>query len=230
MKRIKEYMNEMTKQGWITFSAIVALIVIIIICGIIFYVKNPNTWPVTIFSDKPEKKFKVTTRNLDSDTFIEKAVESQFNAEKPTSEYAASPSKEVSYAYKPEEVEIALIIEENQYDVKNIIKGVCGNVYMVTAYVPGPTVLTNSYKALFGDKIFGDFLPGNIIPSYHPSLTFKEVKIENGVAKIYLGGSFSGAREGVCDAELAIAQLEETAKSYPNVKSVEIYQAGKKIN
>jgi hypothetical protein len=230
MKRIKEYMNEMTKQGWITFSAIVALVVIIIISGIIFYVKNPNTWPITIFNDKPEKKFKVTTRDLDSDTFIEKAVESQFIAEKPKNDYAVSPTTQVSYAYKPEEVLIALIIEENEYDVKNIIEGVCGNVYMVTAYVPGPTVLTNSYKALFGDKIFGDFLPGNIIPSYHPSLTFKEVKIEKGVAKIYLGGSFSGARKGVCDAELALAQLEETAKSYPNVKSVEIYQDGKKIN
>ena len=118
----------------------------------------------------------------------------------------------------------------NNTTTKNIISGACGDVYMVTAYVPGPQVLTNSLKALFGDKVFGDFMPGNIIPSYHPNLTFKEVKIENGVAKVYLGGSFSGSRKGVCDATLAIAQIKETAKSYPNVKSVEIYQGGEKID
>ncbi len=230
MKRIKEYMNEMTKQGWITFSAIVALVVIIIISGIIFYAKKPNSWPLSLFNEKPVKKYNVTARDLESDEFIKNAVESQFITEKSENEYATTSSQPVSYAYKPEEVLIALIIEENEYDVKNIIEGVCGNVYMVTAYVPGPTVLTNSYKALFGDKVFGDFLPGNIIPSYHPKLSFQEVKIENGVAKIYLNGTFGSAHDGACDKQLAIAQLAETAKSYPNVKSVEIYQSGKRVN
>lgn len=226
-------MDEMTKQGWITFSAVAALVVIIIVTGTIYYAKKPNAWPLSLFNDKPEKTFKVTTRDFDSENFIKNAVESKFIIEKPKSEYAVAPvpsEEEVSYAYNAEEVQIALIIEENEYDVKNIIEGICGNVYMVTAYVPGPTVLTNSYKALFGDKVFGDFLPGNIIPSYHPGLSFQEVKIENGVAKIYLNGKFGSSYEGACDKELAIAQLAETAKSYPNVTSVQIFQDGKRVN
>lgn len=228
-------MNEMTKEGWMAFSAIAALLVIVIIGFVVYYMKNPDTWPLTMFNDEPVKTQKITLDEYNRDRFIDKAtgVIKDKDVEKVVETEYSAPStgvEEVSYAYKAEEVKIALIIEENQYDVKNIIEGKCGNVYMVTAYVPGPNVLTNSYKALFGDKVYGDFLPGNIIPSYHPNLSFEEVRIENGVAKIYLDGSFSGSREGVCDAELALAQLEETAKSYPSVNSVEIYQDGQKVN
>lgn len=224
-------MNEMTKEGWMAFTAIVLLLIIIIIGIIVFYTKDLDKRPRKDFRENTQKSQQVQKEDKRTNEFIDKAVDAAFVKEKPKNEYAQNTQTQaVSYAYKAQEVEIALIIEENEYDVKNIISGACGDVYMVTAYVPGPQVLTNSLKALFGDKVFGDFMPGNIIPSYHPNLTFKEVKIENGVAKVYLGGSFSGSREGVCDATLAIAQIKETAKSYPNVKSVEIYQGGEKID
>ncbi len=244
MKRIKEYVDDMTTQGWITTAIIGALVIVILIGVFVGLVGKPNK---NRFSLKKDIEI-VDEKDSKTDKFIDKASDNVFVKENPIDNYAGTVSNTnsstgyvgttgsaytqpfVSYDAQKQEVEIALIIEENEYDVKNIIEGVCGNVYMVTAYVPGPAVLTNSFQALFGNKIFGDFLPGNIIPTYHPDLTFKDVVITNGVAKIYLGGKFHETQKDSCDTQLAIAQLTLTAKSYPNVKTVEIYLGSKKVN
>ncbi len=245
MKRIKEYMDSMTTQGWVT-TAIIGALVIVILVGV--FVGLAGKSDENRFSFKKDKKDVeiVDSKDSKTDKFINDAKDTIFVNDKPvvsdmstsntnTGSYVNSntpvyTAPSVSYDAKKQEVQIALIIEENQYDVQNIIKGMCGNVYMVTAYVPGPAVLTNSYEALFGNKIFGDFLPGNIIPNYHPDLDFEEVVITNGVAKIYLTGKFNETTKNSCDTALAIAQLTETAKGYPNVKSVEIYLGSKKVN
>lgn len=236
MKRIKEFMQNMTTQAWITTAIIGALILVILIGTFITFVGYPsknrmashkNTIPVHSNKEEDSK----------TDEFIDKATDTIFVKPDTATSYVTNTNTylppvvpAVSYNAAKQEVQIALIIEENEYNVKNIIEGVCGNVYMVTAYVPGPTILTNSFKALFGDKVFGDFMPGNIIPSYHPDLKFKEVVITNGIAKIYLTGSFTETEKDSCDTALAIAQLTETAENYPNVKSVEIYLGSKKVN
>lgn len=243
MKKYKEYMDEMTREGRITLAVGGILILLVIISVTIFYAKSPHTKSL----QRNDKSYSVSKKDAhpesETEKFINKATESVFTQEKTkpvvvpstqnTQTISSTPSQPVIqnvYASKPQEVKIALIIDQNEYDVENVIKGVCGNVYMITAYVPGPMVLTNSIKALFGDKVFGDFLPGNIIPTYHPLLTFKEVTITNGVARIYLNGKFNSTQMNSCDARLALAQLSETAKYYPTVNRVEIYQNGSLIN
>lgn len=234
----------MTREGWVIIIGSL-VIATALIAGAVYYSNNPDAWPLSVFG-KEETKGEIgkgASKEVltdDTDKFVNDAAKSVFEEREseesdvvpvlvPTNEYSYDATGRTGYASWTQEVKIGLIIAENEYDVQNIIAGKCGDVYMVTYRVPGPEVLENSIKALFGDKVFADFLPGNIIPSYHPNLKFKSVVIENGVAKIHLDGNFSGARKGFCDAELAIAQLAETAKSHPSVKGVRIYQDDKEV-
>lgn len=232
----------MTAKGWVISSA-AGVLVVLLIAGTVYYVKNPNTWPLTVFND--DDKVQVVKKDKDEDNkydaekkddstdFVDTAAKTIFTGgEKgaaPSSDYAYDSTGKTGYASWTQEVKIGLIIA-NEYDVKNVISGSCGDVYMVTYRVPGPSVLHNSLRALFGDKVFGDFLPGNIIPSYHPNLSYSSVAIDGSVAKIYLSGTFSGSHDGTCDTTLALAQISETAKAYPNVKTVEVYQNGTLIH
>lgn len=235
----------MTRKGWIIIST-VALLIVLLIAGAIYYSQNPDTWPVSVFTrdndrleikkDAKEDYYPIAgKKNETKGDFADTAARTIFpdttksEPVKVPSEYSYDATGRTGYASKSQEVRVGLIIAENEYDVRNVISGKCGDVYMVTYYVPGPDVLSNSIKALFGDKVYADFLPGNIIPSYHPNLSFKSVVIEKGVAKIHLAGTFSGSREGQCDAELALAQLAETAKSFASVQDVVIYQGSKEI-
>lgn len=241
MKKIKEYMNEMTKEGWMAFSAIALLVLIFIIGLIIFYVKNPTSWPLTVFTANNEEIIEITDvevedeeilteENVDEDDFINIATQyATKDKDQMTNEYSYNVSTVDSFA-SYQQVKIGLIIKQNEYQIDNIIEGSCGDVYLITAFMPGPAVLTNSLKALFGNTVYADFLPGNIIPSYHPNLTLQNVLIDNGIAKIYLGGTFSGSVNGSCDATLALAQITQTALSYPNVTAVQIFQNGDLIN
>jgi hypothetical protein len=230
----------MTRKGWIIIS-VVAVLVVLLIAGAIYYSKNPDAWPM---SDRDADEVQVIKRtDEDGDKhfriagkkdFVDEAAKTVFPPKDDISnnipsDYAYDATGKTGYTSWTQEVKIGLIIAENEYDVKNVISGTCGDVYMVTYRVPGPSVLANSIRALFGDKVFGDFLPGNIIPSYHPNLSFRSVAIDNGVAKIYLNGTFSGSYDGMCDAELAIAQLSQTALSFASVNDVEIYQGSEKI-
>lgn len=240
MNRFKEYMKNMTTQGWITTAFIGALVLIAIIGFSVSLIGHSTYRGMVLKKNTPGVTQHV---NSDTDNFINKASTNVFDKNIPANSYSSTNTQvevkapttkpvkaPVTYEAQKHEVKVALIIEQNEYDVKNIIAGVCGNAYLITAYIPGPNVLENSYKALFGDKLFADFLPGNIIPTYHPDLRFKQVVITDGVARIYLTGSFTETQKDSCDKQLAIAQLSETAKSYPNVKSVEIYLGTQIVN
>lgn len=231
----------MTRQGWITFSAIGLLVLIFIIGLIIYFAKNSDSWPFTIFNNEDGRVANVEVKQVDEDEdamatdsdteeFINNATDFAFKKDESSeNEYSYNPASPNSYA-SYQHVKIGLIIEQNEYQVNNVIEGTCGDVYLITAYMPGPAVLTNSLNALFGNTVYADFLPGNIIPTYHPNLTLQDVRIDDDIAKIYLGGTFSGSVNGSCDAELAMAQLTQTALSYPNVTAVQIYQNGDLIN
>jgi hypothetical protein len=236
----------MTRQGWVVVVGSL-LIAIALIAAAVFYSNNPDAWPLSVFTKEEAKSKgeigKGASKEVltdDTDKFVNDAAKSIFEENEleesevvpvlvPINDYSYDATGKTGYASWTQEVKIGLIIAKNEYDVKNVISGRCGDVYMVTYFVPGPDVLSNSAKALFGDKVFADFLPGNIIPSYNPNLKFTSVAIENGVAKIYLDGHFGGVRKGLCDVELAIAQLAETAKSHPSVKSVRIYQDDEEV-
>lgn len=226
MNRIKEIIGKITKRGWITGGSI-ALGVLIIGTGV-FYLKNQNIWPLSMFQDKE------VVEEVDEvkDEFVLQATEDVFTKEHVANgEYRNDVSSATTYVRSTDEVKVAMVMNVSQpkntkKDTKDIS---CGQITFVTARVSGLAVLTNTLKAMFAGTIQTDFTPGNIIPTYHPDLILEKVVIENGVAKIYLGGNFGGAQDGWCDSSLAIAQITETAKSFSTVESVEVYQGGKRV-
>lgn len=217
MNKIKEMISSITKQAWIT-SIVVILIVVAV---------SLTVWPFQIL--KKDQTAKIDSQTQD---FIEDATAQIFTKDNVLNgEYRNDVSSATTYVQNTQEVQVAVVVgNEAQKIVGDTIKVSCGQISLVTTRVAGPAILTNALKALFENKITTDFEPGNIIPSYHPELTLDTVVIENGVAKIYLGGNFDGEKEGLCGASLAIAQITETAKSFDAVSSVEVYQGGKKIN
>jgi Sporulation and spore germination len=235
MNKIKEFMKEMTTQGWITTAIVGALLIVIGVSAFIGFTHYSKKGDLASSTSDAVFVPDMATSTAEEVTSSDVASDQVMVAQTPESVFVSGTQTAytppvVSYSAAPQEVKVGLIIAKNVYDVKNIIAGSCGDVYMVTTYVRGPELLTNSLRALFGDKIFGDFLPGNIIPTYHPNLTFEKVTISSGVARVYLHGSFSSAINGSCDKTLALAQIAETAKAYPTVSTVEIYLDSEKVN
>lgn len=104
----------------------------------------------------------------------------------------------------------------------------CDSVVMVEHSIKEtPAVLNGSLEALFREDIQTDFLPGNFIAS-QDKLKFKEARIENGTAKVYLEGEM-GPIAGDCDNDRVKIQIEETALQFNSVKSVEVYLNGNRI-
>lgn len=224
MNRIKEIISKITKQGWIIIGSI--LVGLIIIAGVIFYVKNPTTWPLSLFTKTQE------VEQTEQETIQEVEAEevALTKEEIIAGQYRNDVASATNYVNNTQEIKIAVVIDENQAIISDDKKSIsCGQITFVTYRVVGPAVLTQALRALFNDTVASDFTPGNIIPTYHPELKFEDVQIENGVAKIYLAGTFGGSKDGWCDSSLALAQITETALAFPSVTAVEVYQAGSKI-
>jgi hypothetical protein len=217
MNTIKEIVGNITKQAWIISGTVVLIgIAVWLIVG-----------PFSLF------KKENAVENLDPKTeeFVNEASKQIFTKDNiERGEYKNDVQSATFYVNNTQEVQVAVVADKKTQEVIENTKEVsCGNLAFVTVRVAGPAVLTNSIKALFENKVDADFVPGNIIPTYHPELTFSKVIIEGEVAKVYLDGNFNGERDGWCDASLAIAQITETAKTFPNITSVEVYQGDKKI-
>lgn len=93
------------------------------------------------------------------------------------------------------------------------------------------TPLNAALSALFTENIgwpYGENSSGNFIPT-QKDLSFDWAEVKDGVAKVYLQGK-TGPFGGVCDDPRTKIQIEETAKQFPTVKSVEIYLNGVKTN
>ncbi len=224
MKKIKELIGQITRKGWIIITVLVLLIVVSVLL-ITFKDKNSKIWPLSLFksTDQEEKV------NIQDEDFFKKATDQIFTKENVLNgEYKNDIKNATLYVNSTEEVQVAVVKNENKNHNKPSDFN-CGDVTFVTHRVVGPAVLTNSLKAMFEGKILTDFTPGNIIPSYHPNLTLEKVMIENGVAQIYLNGNFGGEHNGWCDADLALAQIGETAKKFSSVKEVKIYQDNNQI-
>lgn len=217
MNKIKEIIQEITKKGWIIIGIIVLMLIIV----------GVTVWPFHIF----EKSVATEDLNIETEEFVAQATEQIFTKEDVMKgEYKNDAESATIYVNNTQEVQIAVVVNSEAKEIVGDTTDIsCGHVTFVTARVVGPAVLKNSLTALFENKVITDFAPGNIIPSYHPNLLFKDVVIENSIAKVYLEGNFSGEHDGWCDASLAIAQITETAKAFPSVQSVEVYQGVEKI-
>jgi hypothetical protein len=218
MNKIKELIASITKKAWI-----IGGIVLLIVIG-----AGITVWPFNFFQKDVTTQDISNNENLEK--FVENATEDIFTKEDIINgKYKNDTVSATTYVQNTQEVLIAVVADTDAQKVVDTKKVSCGHLAFVTTRVAHPAVLTNSIKALFENKVDTDFLPGNIIPSYHPDLTLEKVVIENGVAQIYLGGNFSGTHDGWCDASLAIAQIVETAQTFDTVTSVEVYQGDKKV-
>lgn len=104
----------------------------------------------------------------------------------------------------------------------------CDTVVMVNKNITRtPAPLGGALKEIFTSPLEADFSPGNFIAT-QDKLSFNEVRIENGVAKVFISGEM-GPIAGDCDADRVKIQIEETAFQFSTVKSVEVYLNGEMI-
>lgn len=123
-------------------------------------------------------------------------------------------------------VAIALLDTANIYEGKRVA---CDTVYMKELKtVPTTQTLNDALKQLFALK--DEYVDGlfNMVARVNKTLKFDRAEIENGVAKIYLTGSFPDTPYlgGICDDPRLKTQIDETALQFPAVQSVEIYLNG----
>lgn len=132
------------------------------------------------------------------------------------------------------QVKVALIaLDDNGAKGKKI--GCNDSVVYATRQVASTTQPLNAaFKELFslGTNTYGGLY--NVIHSMQSKqsgkpLQFDHATLENGVAKVYLTGDFGGLG-GVCDDPRVPAQLEETARQFSTVQSVEVYLEGQQVD
>lgn len=99
----------------------------------------------------------------------------------------------------------------------------CDKLVMVNTQIATTTApLDGALQALFASNSIGTTSAYNFIAKTKSTLSYNNVTLTNGVAKIYLSGSLSGL-SGVCDDQRAKFQIEDTAKQFPSVQTVELY-------
>ena len=224
-------MGKITRKAWIISGGVV-LVILLIGWGIAAK-NNPAFMPVSLFNKEKVEENNGAQFNENTGEIIESATEAVavLSPERVANgEYANDAQSATVFVTQTQEVRIAVAYAEDQgkVDADDIRTYSCGDITFVSKRVARPAVLNNAIKALFAGNVLTDFVPGNVIPT-HPNLKFTHATISNGVAQIYLTGSFSGQSDGWCGAELAMAQLIETAKAFPSIHTVEIYQNSAKI-
>lgn len=117
-------------------------------------------------------------------------------------------------------VQLAMLDTEQ---TSNGVSRGCDKVVMVNeAIAPTTAPLTAALLTLFSiptTTVDGWF---NFIPRTAATLQFDHATVIDGTANIYLTGSLSGL-SGVCDDPRAEIQIEETAKQFPTVSSVQLF-------
>ncbi len=99
----------------------------------------------------------------------------------------------------------------------------CDKVMFVNQSVtPTTAPLTAAMNALFAlsTTTVGSWF--NYIPRTSTTLQFDHATVVGGVANIYLTGTLSGLA-GICDNPRTEIQIQETAKQFPTVTSVQLY-------
>ena len=93
---------------------------------------------------------------------------------------------------------------------------------------PTQTVLKAAYEKLLALRTADYGQSGLKNPLSNSNLVFESAKVENGKATILLSGSLNSA--GSCEDPRIQAQLEETARQFSNIETIEIFLNGKPIN
>lgn len=213
MNRIKELMNQIKNLDTKNIISIIAGIIIIAV----------GVWMLVSRSEQDESQ--IVNQNEEGVTIVQVESTELTREDIVNGQYRNDVRSATTYVQNTQEVQVAVVIEEKDSENNES----CGQITFIKTRVVGPAVLTNSLNALFNNTISTDFNPGNIIPKYHSNLSFERAVINQGVAQIYLAGTFSGSNNAWCDSDLAIAQIVETAKGFSTVNSVEVFQNGVKV-
>jgi len=234
MERTKEFLRSISKTGWIIVSFVGAVIILLIV-GVLIAKKGVDLWPFNNGiqieeyannNDGNEELLAQVDRAIQSANDSVLSIEDVLNGKYDNSIEAAT-----IFENNTQEVQVAVVFDNSKYAIEGLNQTSCGKLAFVTTRVPNnPGVINETLKAIFADKVYTDFEPGNIIPAYHPDLVFDNAVIEDGVAKIYLRGEFGSSEKDNCGEALAISEIEGTVKQFETVKDVEIYQNLKKIN
>lgn len=131
--------------------------------------------------------------------------------------------------YSPnQQVKLAIFANPDLFDYKNEPRLGCDAMLFVNKEVKRtPKILNATLEALFNDTFDYGFPPANFV-SKQSNLKFDYAVIENAVAKVFLSGQLTITNEN-CDSKRVIYQIQETAKQFPTVKSVEIFLNGVKM-
>lgn len=175
----------------------------------------------------------------DLDTKTKEKLASVFNKKEETSENiivnadnsnTASVSEAASVVLSPNiRVKLALLASPDLFDYKNHpVLGCDALVFAETEIARTPKILNSTLELLFNDNFDYGFPPANFISSTQKNLKFESAVIENGVAKVFLTGKTT-IDDKKCDSERIKYQIEQTAKQFSTVKSVEIFLNGDKV-
>lgn len=95
------------------------------------------------------------------------------------------------------------------------------SLVMVDRPFIGPDALVQAYSDLLGirEREYGQ--SGLYDPLYQSTLTVKEIYVREGVAYVYLLGTFMMG--GECDIPRVQAKLEQTALQFPEVSLVQVF-------
>jgi hypothetical protein len=226
MEKIKEFYDNITKTGWIIISAVFVLILIVIL--VIVLPKKASDLSQLNESDIQNTDGKSTQNDVSVNSSEQSVLTVSDVLE---GEYKNDYQSATVFVQNTADVPVAVYFEDEQQTINDSDQKICGKLTFVTTRLPKSTSIINeTLKAVFANKITTDFEPGNIIPVYHPNLVFDNATIDNGVVRVYLKGDFSGDKSDNCGLSMALNQITETVKKFEGVKSVEVYQNLQKIN
>lgn len=231
MKRCKEFFESITKTGWIVFSLIIVLILLIII-GFLLSKKGVDLWPFNNGEINGQES-EISEENEEILANVERAMQSARDSvlsveDVLSGKYENSVESATLFVKNTKEVSVLTLIDSNKYEIEPDKSTTCGDFVSVKTRVPDrPGIINETLKAMFGDKIVTDFMPGNIVSKENPNLIFENAVLEQGVAKIYLRGEFA---EIECVKENTVTSILDTVSQFQNVDEVEIYQNLQKIN
>lgn len=129
-------------------------------------------------------------------------------------------------------VKVALVVKTNELPQGTAgTETACGDFLVLTdrRILRTSAILSASMRELFGipETYMDGILKQNIVAK--TNLRYNRSAIENGVAKIYLTGSLASLKNA-CDIQHLARQIEQTAKQFNSVQSVEVYVNNQKVD
>lgn len=224
-KKVKQ--NAVGTIGIIIFAALI--ITLTILASADALKEKGSDWGFLGKENLTEEE-KNALENGDDEDFVNQITGVNSIAQVVNSASSENASTENNFGFQMfEKTKIPLLVEvSDDLKIEGPKRG-CDTVLMIERNIAStPAPLTSAYQELFSFKKDFDFYSANFLAKKHPNLKFREVKIENKIARVYLSGQMENLTNK-CDSQRAQIQIEETALQYPTVEAVEIFLNGTQI-